>query len=515
MWAAAVDRRGGAEVNRRIPIRPRLVPRLRFAFGRDTTLGTFLERLAAVHGRRPFVEQHPGAVTLTYEEAAERVACLAGGIRSKLGRVSPGARIVIHVENGADVFLLALAACRAGGIAVPLTALATPDEVAQVASDSGAALVVHSSAEVFGEALPIAAPAAPGDVAAIFFTSGTTGGPKGAELTHQALLGSWRLGPLYPNGVRRDEIVCGLPIAHIAGFTIMTLAASLGVPVYLLERFRPLDALDAIESRRATVFVGVPAMYRMMDEAGAERRDLRSVRMWASGGDTMPEELARRFRGFGAAATCPVVGSLGNAVFVDGYGMAELAGLAGIKVALPMGTLPLLPLPGSSLKVVDAHGQEVRVGQVGELAVRGRGVLEGYHDRPDETAAVLSDGWLRTGDLARRLPVGVALSGRSKEVIQRGGYSVFPAEVERGLEQHPAVAEAAVVGLPDQRLGEVPVAALRLRPGASLEENTIGSWARHHLAAYKVPVRFLVVDDLPRTGPEKVRREAVRRLFDT
>jgi acyl-CoA synthetase (AMP-forming)/AMP-acid ligase II len=323
---------------------------------------------------------------------------------------------------------------------------------------------------------------------------------------------------LFPSGLRRDEAVSGLPVAHIAGFAMLVQLSSLGVPVYLLRRFRPTDALDAIESRRATMFVGVPAMYRMMLEAGAEQRDLRSIRMWASGADAMPVELARKFQGMGGAASF-AGRTVGRATFIDGYGMVELGGGAAIGVLPPAGPGAMLrmAMPGYKLKVVDDQGDEVPRGEVGELVVKGPGVMRGYHGQRDATSEALTpDGWLRTGDLAKRGRVGlIEFAGRKKDVIKHGGYSVFAAEVEAALEEHDAVAEAAVVGVADERKGEVPCAAIRLADGGDdLTEEALVAWAGARLSDYKVPQQVRFVDDLPRTGTEKVRKADVRAMFE-
>jgi acyl-CoA synthetase (AMP-forming)/AMP-acid ligase II len=310
-------------------------------------------------------------------------------------------------------------------------------------------------------------------------------------------------------------------VAHIAGFSLLLQAAAFGIPVYLLRKFRPDVALDAIERRRATVFVGVPAMYRMMEEAGAETRDLSSVRLWASGADAMPHALARRFQKLGATAHLPLLGrAVGEAAFVDGYGMVELGGGAAVKVLPPglplsLGGLVGLPFPGYRLRIVDDAGHDVPRGQVGELAVRGPGVMRGYHGHEEDTRRALGeDGWLRTGDLARRGRLGlVEFAGRKKDVIKHGGYSVFAAEVESVLEEHPAVAECAVVGLPDPRKGEIPAAAVRRRAGASVSEPELLGWAAERLAEYKRPQRFVFVDELPRTATDKVRKADVVGLF--
>jgi acyl-CoA synthetase (AMP-forming)/AMP-acid ligase II len=486
---------------------------------RDPTLGTFAERLARVHREGPLVEEHGAdGLRLGYDNAAGLVARWAGSLR---GRISSGDRVVIALPNGYAVFLLTQAVARAGGVAVPVNPQMRANEIDHVVSDSAAALVVRDTAELEGAEPADAVPIDPDDLAALFYTSGTTGRPKGAELTHRALLGRTGGGVLFPSGLRRDEAVSGMPVAHIAGFSLLLQLAAFGIPVYLLPKFRPDDALDAIEQRRATAFVGVPAMYRMMEEAGAEKRDLSSVRMWASGADAMPHALARRFQKFGAAAQLPVVGrTIGEAVFVDGYGMVELGGGAAVKVLppglpLPIGGLIGLPMPGYRMKIVDDDGQDVPRGDVGELAIKGPGVMRGYHGKEEESRdAVTEDGWLRTGDLARRSQIGlVEFAGRKKDVIKHGGYSVFPAEVEEVLDEHPEILECAVVGLDDTRKGEVPAAAVRRRDGSSVSERELRDWAAERLAKYKVPQRIVFVDSLPRTGTDKVRKDDVAKLF--
>jgi long-chain acyl-CoA synthetase len=495
----------------------RLAQRLRLARDKGLTAGVLLERLAGLRGDALLVEEDgDGGLRLTVGEAADRVARLAGGIGKQVGR---GDRVVVAAPNGYGVFLLSLAVVRAGGVAVPVNEKMRAEEVDHVVSDSGARLVVRGLEDVApAEPVP-AAPAGPTDLAALFYTSGTTGKPKGAELSHRALVGSAPMCTLYPSGLRRDLAVSGMPVAHIAGFSMLVQFAALGIPVHLLRRFRPTDALDAIERQRATMFLGVPAMYRMMLEAGAESRSLRSVRVWISSADVMPTPLARRFQRLGAAVS--VFGHpLGRATFVDGYGMVELGGGAAIKVSpggipLPLEGLVGIPLPGFHLRVVDDAGREVARGEVGELAVKGPGVMRGYHGAEADTAeAITPDGWLRTGDLARRRRFGlVEFAGRKKDVIKHGGYSVFAVEVETALEQHPAVAEAAVLGLPDERKGEVPVAAVRLAEGASLDGDELLSWAADRLADYKVPTDVRVLPELPRTGTDKVQKAALRDLF--
>jgi acyl-CoA synthetase (AMP-forming)/AMP-acid ligase II len=408
---------------------------------------------------------------------------------------------------------------------VPVNPQLTKTELDHVIANSAAALVLRSAATVDGaEPLAEAVPVDPGDVAALFYTSGTTGTPKGVELSHRALLGSFaRAAALDPLVTGRFEAVIALPVAHIMGFASLLGMACAGIPVYLLPRFHPVRVLDAIEQRRAGVFVGVPAMYRMLLEAGAEQRDLSSIRAWASGADAMPPELAATFKKLGATITLPVVGPVGEAMFLEGYGMVEVGGGAAAKVSPPFLGIGLgseafgFPLPGYEFRVIDPDtGQQLPMGRSGELLVKGPGVTSGYWGDADATsAAVTDDGWLRTGDVARLGPMGTVLfEGRAKDVIKVGGYSVYALEVERAIEEHPDVLEAAVVPVPDERKGEVPGAVVRLAEGQELDVGALEAFVAERLAEYKVPGHWVAVDDLPRTGTNKVKRRELRVLFD-
>jgi long-chain acyl-CoA synthetase len=494
-----------------------LTDRIRLALGRDLTLGTLMERIAAVHGDRVMVDEVGRLAPLTYLAAAELVDRWAGAIAEQ---TEPGDPVVVATGNGYDQFLVTLAAARAGRRPAPVNDQMSPSEIAHVEADSGASLVVRSVDQLAGAApLGTAAAVDPKDVAALFYTSGTTGKPKGAELTHQGLLGAMSLTAALPTELRHDELVLALPVAHIYGFSMVIGAACAGIPVRFLPRFNPVKVLDAIEGRRSSMFAGVPAMYRMLLEAGAADRDLGCVRVWISGADAMPTELASTFKKLGASFTLPLVGAVGEAVFAEGYGMVETGGGVAVKVSPPLlpaslGGSMTVAMPGNTFKVVDTDGAEVPLGGVGELLVTGPGVLKGYHGAPEATAGALTDdGWLRTGDLARRGPLGIVnLEGRMKDVIKRGGYSVYAVEVEQALEEHPDVLEAAVVPVPHDRDGEVPVAAVRLAAGCDLASLDLGAWAAERLSRYKVPVRFVAVSELPRTGTNKVQRREVVAL---
>lgn len=506
--------------------------RLDLIIKRDATLADLMMRLAEIHGDKLFVteENSLGATrTLTYEQASEQVILWSRSIGKAIKAGDP---VVIATENGIDQFLLCLAASAAGGIPAPVNSQMTEAEVDHVIADSGASLVIRDPAELNGlrrssrsrskrsnESYPVALPDA-GDIGALFYTSGTTGRPKGAALTHRALVGQISIAASWPLGIRNDEIVMALPVAHIMGFAAVMAAAIGGIQIYFMQRFSPIRVLQAIEYRRCSAFIGVPAMYRMMDNTGAADRDLRSIRVWISGADVMPTDLAKKFKAMGASATLPGLGSFGEAMFAEGYGMVEVGGGMAAKISPPLLPFGLgdslgLPLPGWHMKVVNDEGRRVFPGQVGELLIKGPGVLKEYWGDEAASEAVLTDdGWLRTGDMVLSGPFNTVLfQGRAKAVIKSGGYSVYPPEIEETLEEHDDVVEAAVIGIADDKLGEVPVAAVIPKKNAKVTAEELATWAAVRLSHYKAPRAIVFVDDLPRTGTRKVQREKIRPLF--
>ena len=492
--------------------------RIDLAVSRDVTLATMAERLSGLWGDRLLATELPSERALTYRQAAELVARWSDAIADRSG---PGLPVVIATPNCYDQFLLCLSVARAGGLPVPVNPQMRPVEVDHVIADAGAELVIRSVDELAGTFTIIeAARPDPAEIGALFYTSGTTGRPKGAALTHRALVGQSSVMAMWPAQLRRDEVVAALPVAHIMGFVTLVAMATGGLPVCFLQRFRAAAVLDAIESRRATGFIGVPSMYRMMEEAGASERDLSSIRVWGSGADVMPPELAKAFKSYGASATLPLIGPVGEATFAEGYGMVEVGGGVAAKVSLPyfrlgVGDTVGFRLPGYKFRVVDSEDVAVGTGGLGELWVKGPGVLTGYWNSPEASAAALTpDGWLRTGDLVRVGPLGtVVFCGRLKHVIKSGGYSVYPVEVEAALEEHPDVVEAAVVGLSDAKLGEVPVAVVRVRARSTLTPEQLVEWSADRMSHYKAPRRVVMVGELPRTGTDKVQKERLAELF--
>lgn len=508
----------------------RTAKRLRLALGyAPMTLGSVVSTLAEVHGDSPMVDEE-GWCTLTFNEAAMLVDEWAAVVAAS---TSPGDRVVIATPNGYAQLFATLAASRAGAIPAPVNPQMTEAEVEHVVADAGAALVIRSIDQLDGPAVKRqnrggrevwvgglgVDRCAGGDdkVAALFYTSGTTGRPKGAALTHHAILGSLASMAWLPQGVLSGEALLALPIAHIMGFVAALGAGCAGVPVRSRPRFHPVEVLNDIETRRCSLFVGVPSMYKMLANAGAAERDLKSIRVWVSGADVMPGELALEFKRFGASAELPGIGPVGEALFAEGYGMVETAGGAAAKVSPPLlpvglGSSVGVALPGYTFRVVDDEDRPVGIGETGNLQLKGPGLLTGYWgDAAASAEAMTFDGWLRTGDRVRKGPLGlVTFQGRAKNVLKVGGFSVYPPEVEEVLESHDSVAECAVVGLPDVGLGEVPVAAVVLAADApGVTEVELLDFAADRLAAYKAPTDVWIVDSLPRTGTGKVRRDEV------
>ncbi|MGB6059159.1 MAG: AMP-binding protein, partial [Microthrixaceae bacterium] len=371
-----------------------LFGRLDLAIRRNGTLAELMLRLAEMHGDNIFVTEETdlGATrTLTYEQAADQVTSWSVVIRA---RSAVGVPVVIATPNGIDQFLLCLAVSAAGGLPAPVNPQMTDAEVAHVIEDSGAKLVIRdvselgtgpgarSARQVPAKSAALVSLPDPGDVAALFYTSGTTGSPKGAALTHRGLVGQMSMAAAWPFVLRDDEIVMALPVAHIMGFIAVMGAAIAGIPIYFMQKFSPVRVLQAIEYRRCSAFIGVPSMYRTLYEVGAAERDLRSIRVWISGADVMPSDLARKFKAMGASASLPGVGSIGEAAFIEGYGMVEVGGNVATKVSPPMLPVGLgdslgMSMPGWKLKVVNEAGDKLLPGQVGELMLKGPGVLKG------------------------------------------------------------------------------------------------------------------------------------------
>lgn len=479
-------------------------------------LADLLSRTAATHGTRIAVEL--GDRSLTYTE----LDTLAGRVAALLTArgVTPGDRIAVMLPNLLEFPALYYGTLRAGAVVVPMNPLFKEREIAHYLNDSGAVLLfAHESA--VGAATAGAAdtaatvvPIGPGsltdlvaahpvptpvrtrkehDTAVILYTSGTTGVPKGAELTHANLV---RNAEIITKSLFRfspEDIVLGcLPLFHTFGQTCaMNAAVTAGARLTLMPRFDPALALQTIQQRQVTIFEGVPTMYAAMLAAHAQQPgayDASSLRLCASGGASLPVEV---LHGFEAAFDCPVL---------EGFGMSETSPVASFnhpdrpRKAGSIGT----PIEGVELCLINEKDG------VGELCVRGHNVMKGYWGRPEATAETILDGWLRTGDLATVDEDGYYfIVDRKKDLIIRGGFNVYPREIEEVLYEHPAVAEAAVIGIPHPALGQEVAAAVALHPGAEATPTTCGSSYGLRSPPTSTPARSGCSTRSPRAPPAR------------
>jgi len=461
--------------------------------------GSFAARLDAAARRAPErVALIDGARRLTYRDLDRR----AGGVARRLAGdgLRTGDRVALALPNGAGFAVALYGALKLGLTVTPLNPQLTAEERERILADFAPRAVLDAAPD--GEAdVDAAATNAP---ALVLYTSGSTGRPKGAVLSQAALLAgneSWR-GPvmtLTPD----DRVLAVLPLSHSYGVNGALLAPLLAAAtVVVLERFTPEAVLGAVREHAVTVFPGVATMFqRLLDTPGWSRDAFASVRMALSGAAPCPWPLAEAWRA-----------RSGVRIF-RGYGMTELFRPISYQAAEPRDLPDAIgrAVPGVELRTVDDDGKDVATGEIGELLIRSDAAMDGYLEQPDETAVALADGWFRTGDLARISDEGfVSIVGRKKELILRGGYSVYPPEVEAALAAHPEVAEAAVIGVPHPDLGEEVAAFVALRPGAHASAEDLVAWCKTRVAGYKCPRAITLVPELPKGPTGKVLKAALR-----
>jgi long-chain acyl-CoA synthetase len=479
--------------------------------------------------------EHPDEIAVKLDDAAfdyglldnasQRVSAM---LKSK--GVGVGDRVGIMLPNVPYFPAVYYGVLRAGAVVVPMNVLLKGREVGFYLSDpqvkvlfawhgfmeaaeAGAKeagdveIVPVKPGEIEGlifahEPDPDVADRAGDDTAVILYTSGTTGKPKGAELTHDNLRQNVEISAeLFGMGVG-DVIFGGLPLFHSFGQTCtMNAAISCGAAVTLLPRFDPGKALEILERDNCTVFEGVPTMYgALLNHPDRTNFDVSKLRVCASGGASLPVEV---LRGFEECFGCKVL---------EGYGLSETSPVASFnhpdreRKPGSIGT----PIRGVEFKLVDDDGNEVAQGEIGEILIKGHNIMKGYLNHPEATAEAIKDGWFATGDMAKVDEDGYFfIVDRKKELIIRGGYNVYPREIEEVLYEHPAVREAAVVGVPHAELGEEVGAAVALKDGCECDGDELRAFVKEQVAAYKYPREIWFVDELPKGPTGKILKREI------
>jgi long-chain acyl-CoA synthetase len=461
-----------------------------------------------------------------YGMLGQGAARVAGWLQS-LG-VAPGDRVAVSLPNIPHMPIIYYGILWAGGVVVPVNPLYKSREFAYVLRDSesrvffawdgvaeeagkgaaeaGAEFISVVPTEFLGAVMahePVALVERDDqDTAVVLYTSGTTGSPKGAELSHANMISNAQLCVNMIQYSPEDMVFGGLPLFHSFGQTVgMNATVLAGGTITLLPRFEPTKALEVLQRDRCTVMLGVPTMYvALLQHPDKGNYDLSTLRMCASGGASLPVEV---LRGFEAAF---------DTMILEGYGLSETSPVASFnhpdKVRKPgsIGT----PVEGCRMRLVDGDWNDVPEGEVGEIAIAGTNVMKGYLGKPEATAEVMHGEWFRTGDLARRDEDGYYfIVDRAKDMIIRGGFNVYPREIEEVLYEHPAVGTAAVIGIPHESLGEEIAAAITLKPGASATQDELRDFVKDRVAPYKYPRVIWITSELPLTATGKILKREI------
>jgi fatty-acyl-CoA synthase len=481
------------------------------------------KRAALTPERVAFVDALSGR-GVTYAQLEDRCARAAAALAAR--GVARGDRVAILCRNRIEFFEIMFACAKLGAILAPLNWRAPAAELKPLMADCAPTVLVYgredvATAAALGDGVTLIAldggyedllaTHAPlvgdrrwrgDDVWTLIYTSGTTGAPKAVIQTYQmAQVNAFHVNQAF--GVRAgDQTLNFLPLFHTAGIQLVTLPTLIaGGTVHVLPGFDAERALTLMP--QLDVFFGVPAVYQQLALHPAfERADLSHARAWGCGGAPLADVLVERFAAKGARVC-------------NGYGMTETGPTA--FVAAPEDALSKIGSVGKpqmllDVRIVDSEGRDVRDGETGEIWMRGPGLTPGYWNKPDETArAFTRDGWLKSGDLGRRDVDGCYyVAGRIKEMYISGGENVYPAEVENVLARHPAVLEAAVIGVADDKWGEVGCAFVQLRPDALVGANELIQYCRANLAGFKTPKQVVFVTDFPRTAAGKVQKHLLR-----
>ena len=507
------------------------------------SLATVLAESARKYPDKLAVVDSATGARVTYAELWAQTRAYAAGLR-ELG-VRPGDTIAIQIPNVLDFPLVYFAALAVGATLVPVHLLLTPDEIGYVLADSGASLLIAHSSQLATAAaaaqpagvplvsvgpLPPGLPAAPPrledaaatvpplhsyvsreaeDVAVVFYTSGTTGRPKGALLTHLNLVMNCMVNTFDIHDLRADDVVLGcLPLFHTFGQTVaMNGTFRMGGTLVLQARFSGAAAIDLMVQEKVTIFNGVPTMYIALLEAAPKADRLPDLRICISGGASLPVAVLERFD------------EVFHAQIFEGYGLSETSPTATTNqpaFGTRAGTVGH-PIWGVEVEIARPEIEEriefLATGELGEIVIRGHNVFAGYLNNTEATEQAMVDGWFRSGDLGTKDESGfITIVDRKKDLVIRGGFNVYPREVEEALARHPAVVQVAVIGVPDPVHGEEICAVVVPDPGGVTAEELI-EWSKEKLGRYKYPRQVRFVETLPLGPSHKVLKRELRKTY--
>jgi long-chain acyl-CoA synthetase len=498
------------------------------------TLAEFLKERAREFGNRIFLREKK--TSLSFKDFDQVTDRMAAGLQS-LG-LKKGDHGAVLFPNSLDTLFSYFSIIKAGGTAIPINPLYTPREIAFILNNSRAGFLlaapqfrkavegIRSQVPDLGmsifrqeeessilQTIARLAPSvhsltpvdlSPEDNAIIFYTSGTLGQPKGVMLTHGNFTFS---GPNIARcyGLKENDItVTVLPLVHVFAVASPVFGSlSSGGTVVILDRFQAETVLQAFVDYRVTWFPGVPTMFNYIYHAFEKGRyNVSSIRMGLSGGASLSVELLKNWE------------KRFNAAILEVYGLTESTGLVTanpVKGVRKVGSIGI-PVPNVQTRLIDKEGKNVAQGEVGEILFKGPNATKGYWRLPGETAESIRDGWVCTGDLAKQDEEGYFyIVGRKKDLIITGGYNVYPREIEEVLYTHPAVYEAAVIGIPDEAKGEIPKAFVALKPEQVISEKEIIDFCKENLAPYKVPKKVEIRSELPKSSTGKILHRELRK----
>ncbi|MEO6205782.1 MAG: long-chain fatty acid--CoA ligase [Mycobacteriales bacterium] len=506
-------------------------------------LAIMLRESANAHPDKPLV--HINDLTFSYAQVDELSGRLATSLLG-LG-LQRGDKVAVQLPNVPHFLFTYFGILKAGLVMVPLNPLLKAPEVAyhldnsdakvlvtfelfaqeaykgvqQVRAGGGAEILTyvvnmpgnderpagtkHYDELYFADDTRNIEPMGADDTAVVLYTSGTTGKPKGAELTHfQLYMNCTIAGQLFQ--FREDDIgVAVLPLFHVFGLSsVLNVSVRYGGTIVLIPRFELEPVVEAIEKHKCTIFSGVPTMYFGLLSMDTEGRDLSSLRVGCSGGAPIPGEVIKSFEE-----------KFPGVVILEGYGLSESASTCTFNINAEQRKVLSIgkPIWGVEVKVVDDDDNDLEVGEehIGEIVIRGHNMMKGYYKNPEATAEAFRGGWFHTGDLAYQDKDGYFfIVDRKKDLVIRGGYNVYPREVEEVLYAHPAIAEAAVIGKPDDKLGEEVVAVITLKAGADVTPQDVIAYCKEQMAAYKYPREVRIVDALPMGPTGKILKKELR-----